>query len=505
MCARRISQTGQRGAALLALIVMLVVGAAAVFYGLYSPAGPDIEKDRKTAAALAQAKAALIGYAVSVTLSNLTTPLTRPGDLPCPDTNDDGSMESGCGNAAGTTGQTTRIGRLPWRNLGLPDLRDGDGERLWYAVSNNFKYNTRTGCTTPGAAGCLNSDTRGTITIRDSAGNILYDATNADPGSSGVIAVIFSPGAVLHRQGAAAAQNRTCTGGACNAQGTCTTSPATNTPKCNPANYLDISGTEDNADFADGSASNGFIHGIIRDANGNVIVNDRLMVITHQDLMPQVEKRVAAEVLNCMTGYASANNGRYPWAVPVTDVTLSFDDAVNTLFGRVPDWPLTQSRVGIVAPSDPAAALLQAACLLTPASCMSTNWPNLCPLPVNPPPANTWWNNWKLHVFYGVADAYKPLIAYTQPTPTSVALGGVPSSAGCPDCLTVDPPGASADKQVVIMVSGRRLPAVAGGQPRTSTVDWQNPANYLEGGNDTHPAFSRQSGSTTFNDTVVYK
>jgi hypothetical protein len=25
-----------------------------------------------------------------------------------------------------------RMGRLPWKTLRLPDLRDGHGERLWY-------------------------------------------------------------------------------------------------------------------------------------------------------------------------------------------------------------------------------------------------------------------------------------------------------------------------------------------------------------------------------------
>ena len=44
--------------------------------------------------------------------------------------------------------------------MGLDDLRDGDGERLWYAVSNNFKYNFRTACAAPGDPGCLNSDSR---------------------------------------------------------------------------------------------------------------------------------------------------------------------------------------------------------------------------------------------------------------------------------------------------------------------------------------------------------
>ena len=38
---------------------------------------------------------------------------------------------------------TTQLGsgRLPWKTLAIPDLRDGAGERLWYAVSVRFKRN----------------------------------------------------------------------------------------------------------------------------------------------------------------------------------------------------------------------------------------------------------------------------------------------------------------------------------------------------------------------------
>jgi len=457
----------QQGQALLLLVVVMVIGAAAIFYGFSTSSNLDIEKDKKTAAALAQAKAALIGYAVGV---NFFSGTPRPGDLPCPDLNDSGSTGASCGNAAGTTGQTSRIGRLPWKSLGLGDLRDGNGERLWYAVSRNFKFNSRSSCATAGAAGCLNSDSRGTITIRDTSGNVIHDGTNPDPFTpSGVIAVIFAPGAALKRQGAAAAQDRSCAGGSCSAAGVCLSSPASNTAKCNPANYLDaVTGVEDNADFLDSSNANGFMHGTIRDAGGEVIVNDRLITITYNDLMPLLERRVAAETLNCLIAYASSgtNVGRYPWAS--VDVT-TFSDAANTLFGRMPD-SLTQtvaSAPGIMPVAWPSTF---------PSGCSRTQ--------------GTWWMNWKDHVFYGVADAYKP---------------GASAPAGCPTCMSVNPPSATVDKQVVVIVAGKRLAGVAGGQPRSNTTEQQTATNYLEGGNHLHPAFTRQSSSAAFNDTVVYK
>lgn len=499
VCCRSLAR--QSGAAFLLLVVTLVIGAAAVFYGISRPVVSDVEKDKVTAAALEKAKAALIGYAAGVT--NFAAPnLQRPGDLPCPDLDDSGNAPNP--NPPPVTATTTcntqasRIGRLPWRTLGLPDLRDGDGERLWYAVSTNFKDSPRTACAAVGTATtCLNSDSVGTITVRNSAGTVIHNgANNIVTAPGGVIAVVFSPGAVLRRQGAGAAQNRTCTGGSCNAQGVCTTLPATNTPKCNPVNYLDtVTAVEDNANFTDSNATNGFINGIVRDATNNIIVNDKLITIRHDELIPLLEKRVAGEMTNCLTTYANANSGRYPWAAPVTDLTVPYGDAINNLFGRVPDPPLSNTLLGIIPIGGALGTALAPLCTL--ALCMSNTWPATCTHT-----QGTWWSNWRLYVFYGVADAYKPRVTGTL---LPLVLSGRTPTTGCPTCLTVDPPSPAADKQIVVMVAGKRLAAVAGGQLRNSNATRQNPANFLEGSNTTHPTFTRQPSSTTFNDTVIYK
>jgi hypothetical protein len=440
------SRIRQHGAAVLLLVVTLLLGAAAVFYGLTTATPPEIERDRKTAEALAMAKAALITFAVSVDIN-----ATRLGQLPCPDINDDGSADTPCGNQAGTTGQTNRLGRLPWKTLGLPDLRDGNGEKLWYAVSNNFKNSTATSCTASGQAGCINSDTLGTITIRNTAGNIVNDATSTSPATGGVIAVIFSPGAALE------GQNRSCAGGAgC----TGTVCIATTTPKCNPANYLDSNGSEDNANFTD-STTNGFVNGVVRDSSENILVNDKLMTITHSDLIPLLEKRVVKEILNCLNRYAAVNGGRYPWANSPTDYPGTADKA-NTFFGRIANT-LSNTRSS----GNPA---------------MSDIWPGTCTHTVG-----TWWVNWRDHVFYSVADAYKP------------AVGTITGCATVGACLSVNPPTATADKKIVVIASGIRL----SGQSRSSSADKQNAANYLEG-NYTTPSFTRLSKSSTFDDTVVF-
>ena len=75
----------------------------------------------------------------------------------------------------------SELGRLPWRTLGLPDPRDGSGERLWYAVSRDYSRN-------PAGAPPLNSDTPGPLTV-----------TGTAPAND-VIAIVFAPGAVVGNQ-----------------------------------------------------------------------------------------------------------------------------------------------------------------------------------------------------------------------------------------------------------------------------------------------------------------
>jgi hypothetical protein len=465
----------QRGVALIILVVLLLIGVGAALFAFMRPASQAIERDKVTAAALAQAKAALIGYAVAWRL-DIPGPTPRVGDFPCPDMNNDGTAGASCSNGGGTT-----LGRLPWKTLGLPDLRDGDGERLWYAVSTNFKNNPATSCVLPSDAGCLNSDSRGTITIRDSTGALINDGSNPDPYiPSGAIAVVISPGSVLQRQGTASPQDRSCTIGVnCDAAGKCTTAPPTLTPLCNAINYLDVlTATDDNSNFVDGSSADGFINGRILDASNNIIVNDRLLTITYQDLMPLMERRVAKETFNCLSAYAldAQNNGRYPWAA---DIVLSgggdYSDVTDKRAGRIPD-----SFTNTVSSSS---------------SVMKNGWTPSCNIPIG-----TWWINWKELVFYAVADAFKPVPGTPPPAPV------------CGNCLTVTVPAVTGQVQMVVIVAGKKLAAVAGGQPRSTASDKGTPANYLEGDNDwlaigpfTPDGFTKQPAGTSFNDYLLFQ
>jgi len=138
----------QRGMALIMLVFIIALAAAAYLLHISNPVILKTERDKKTVAALSEAKAALIGWSVQ----NGT-----PGKLPCPEdvslvgTPNEGSSFASCNI------DSRRIGRLPWKTLGLGDIRDGNGDKLWYAISNGFRnspinYNTVAGLTIDGVA-----------------------------------------------------------------------------------------------------------------------------------------------------------------------------------------------------------------------------------------------------------------------------------------------------------------------------------------------------------------
>src|SRR5689334_3496860 len=120
----------QHGAVLYLALLALVAAIGLMFaVELALPAG-EAARARATDSALAQAREALLAYAADRAIDSVV----GPGYLPCPDLDDDGWAEATCGSLDGASGQDERLGRLPWKTLGLDDVRDGDGERLWYAV-----------------------------------------------------------------------------------------------------------------------------------------------------------------------------------------------------------------------------------------------------------------------------------------------------------------------------------------------------------------------------------
>lgn len=261
----------QRGAAAIVLVLLVLLGLVTLLTFRLDRRQPELDADKKTAMALAQAKEALLGLAASDN--------NRPGSLPCGDINDDGDITIGVDSSCAAD----LVTRLPWKRLDLPDLRDGNGERLWYAISPDFRSFL---------SSALNTSAVGKITIRETSGAIIYDAA----ASTGVVAVIISPGRPLTRQGATSPQDRSCTGGSgCSTALTCQ-APYQSVGKCNPVNYMDVvAAYDDNAGFSSATSSDGFMFGPALDANGLVIMNDRIAVITKQELFSVVTFRMARE------------------------------------------------------------------------------------------------------------------------------------------------------------------------------------------------------------------
>ena len=314
--------SSQRGGALIIFVLVLVLAGSATLFSFLNGNNVKFERDKKTLAVLAEAKAALLGYATSVNLfhAGCDANCRRLGDLPCPDTNNDGVAETSCGNAAGTTGQASRLGRLPWKTLGLDDLRDGNGDRLWYAVSNRFKQNAR--------AFPLNSDTLGTLSVTNGSGSVVQDAT----GSSGAVAVVISAGLPITRQDAIV-QSRVLAN------------------ENNATHYLDNALGEDNANFVDAGA-NGFVMGELHDAVGTTILNDQLIVVSHSDMMNAIEPLVAAEVKDAVSTYKLAN-AVYPSPASFSDasclglVAIGGGLCLPMLQSMAEEFQLTQCQIGI--------------------------------------------------------------------------------------------------------------------------------------------------------------
>lgn len=239
-----------RGVVLIGLVFILLLASAGLILSILDAKGIQRERDKKTLAALAQAKVALIGWSAANA--------TMPGSLPCPDSNNTGVAGS-CGTSSGI------IGRLPWKTLGLSDLRDGDGECLWYALSpvyrNTLAVSSRTG------SNVLNSQVAAKITVHGNTGAALSTPINP------VIAVIIAPRSKLGNQ-----------------------SRGTNSVLCSgnntASNYLDSSQGINNAN---GNLNNGH-YSFIAGAKSDTF-NDELTYITATEFYQVLRKRLVKELL----------------------------------------------------------------------------------------------------------------------------------------------------------------------------------------------------------------
>lgn len=186
------------------MLVIMVIGGAAFLISSLSSSVLNTARHETTATALAQAKDALIGYAVTYRDSN---PSKVFGYLPCPDIDNDGSADTNQGSTQCAGKNIPVVGRLPWKTLGLPPLRDGQGECLWYAVSGTFKAVAGGNLTD-----FMNWDTLGQFTVNDAGGTIMAGAADHVRPA----AVIFSAGPPLGTQSHPASSGQECSGDSSN-------------------------------------------------------------------------------------------------------------------------------------------------------------------------------------------------------------------------------------------------------------------------------------------------
>jgi hypothetical protein len=287
----------QRGAALLVLLVVLVLGASWFLVSrLDAIAGAFTAIDRnRNAAVLSQAKQTLIGY---VALQAVKAGEDSPGRLPCPEapgnigTANEGQAAAGCTLPA--------VGRLPWRTLGLDKLVDAKSEPLWYVVSPGWAI----------TAGNLviNSNTIGQL--------------NVDGQANAAVALIIAPGAAMNVLASAG----------CTARSQARSAPS---PAIDARDYIECFNTGTSS-FATTGATTSF--------------NDQVVRITIADVMPAIEAAIASRVereiapllrgvyaTNSWGANVSAGNPVYPFAAPFADpsLTASYQGASASCAGGV--------------------------------------------------------------------------------------------------------------------------------------------------------------------------
>jgi hypothetical protein len=495
----------QQGVVVVILVVLLLLGGFMFALGTVKVAAIGVERERSSIDVLAQAKGALIDAAV--------TDNSRPGQLPCPDVNDDGWTTSPADFDAGTGACVSLIARLPWKTLGLPDLRDDSGERLWYAVSADFRASN---------ALALNSDTA----FR--AGNLSLTLSGLTPGSN-LAAIVIAPGAVLKRSDGHS-QVRGC--GAA----------------CNPIDFVDLAAGQDNAD-----ANRIFVSAARSDT-----FNDRLMPVFSDDIMRLVERRAARDFAVHLRNHydtwdttavvGGINKGFYPYAAAYGDPYTAQVGTNGTAAGLVPvaTTPLTWSNASLGCSGNGTPTLSCNALVICIIICLPTlsgtvddvgtrfvdpptpanvtvllglslggsaNWTlnkaarrlefsyggfvsaGIIQIQVTAPQASTWmgssWlitNNWHQSAYYAVAPGY--------------AIDGAHACGGT--CINIaNSPAPTNDKQAVVVMSGRQLAST--GQAARPIATPVALAEFFEGLNadGTLTQFEANARTLTFNDTPV--
>jgi hypothetical protein len=294
----------QRGAALLAMLAVLVMGASWwLVSALSAPVNRTALQRSHNAEVLQQAKQALIGWAA---LQAIKDTEENPGRLPCPEAAANIGNPSFEGTASGNC-TLPAVGRLPWRTLGLDKLQDAAGEPLWYVVSPGWALPFST------AIIGINSNARGNLAV--------------DGQPNAAVALIIAPGAPL-----TLAPNALQLAAGCVARNQARTPSAPN-----PLDYLECQ-----------NIAGASLRTSVVDNATNPLFNDQVLAVTAAEVLSAVEGPIAARikrevvpqlqtVYNTSTWGASPTDPIYPFAVTFGDPASSdFKGVVGELQGLIP-------------------------------------------------------------------------------------------------------------------------------------------------------------------------
>lgn len=472
----------QRGAAFVIFITLLVLGGLSlVLSGLNQGIAQKTENREQTIKVLAEAKAALIGHALTYAETHRGQP---PGYLPCPDRDGDGDADAPCNDSG-----ISSIGFFPWKTLGLSQLRDGNGDCLWYAVSGTYKNSPKL---------ALDNDTNGMFRIKDYKGNILIGQKPEEQ----AIAVLFSPGVMLANS--TGTQSRDILGTATE----CSSFNA-NSQIRQAQNFLEISVAgpgltsttfDFTADLPQIASSGTF--------KGRAIFNDTVLPITPTDFEPvylRMSQWVGDKVRNCLKSYMNLpkiytnpiSNLTYqseipldlPWTTTMNMTILNayYLDVTGLNFGHVAT-PKTATPPPATPPTAPAPNLANT---VASNSKLSNKWtidpdanrPNTVISYCFDETLNTtyqdwywwWWTKWKEQVFVAINTANTPAVSTTTPGTSNnlrIAYGDINTAT-------------YANSSFIVFVAGRRLTytdntGVAHVQVRNNETDKSDITNYLE-------------------------
>lgn len=235
----------QKGIALIFFAFLLGLIVTGFGIKLLSGGGFQIQQSVKSTQALAEAKAAVIGNVISGQSGTSTGQFPCSEDVALIGNVAEGQALASCSNTV------TSIGRFAWRTMGTGDLRDGNNDKLWYALSAGFR----------GAP--INSDTISQLSL--------------DGVQNQAVALLFSPGTVLPSQSRP--------------------TPTSSSPPV-VSNYLETENSDADNDFITGASTATF--------------NDKSVTIKADDIFPVLEKRVLGEFKNYLNKY-KAVWGAFPF------------------------------------------------------------------------------------------------------------------------------------------------------------------------------------------------